>query len=424
MLVPLLVPSAPAPQIPPPGAVAADGQDGFQLAYDALVDALVPEQPLGADAALPVPDPTDFPALDPTQRLPFDDSDGAAEMPAPERVTVANVTPVPADILPKAALPDRSADDPRMPMKMTQHLLVQMMFDRPVAAATQQVDGRTLPVSPSGSLAGLQQGLLTDKTARGGVHDEAAGNAPQPGATAKAATPPVPAIPSVAVPAALAAPSIALPTPAVPPEPDIPRSAPPVAVHDQPTQPLPVVAGMQRPEPAVAAVKPPAPKVGLAMGADPSDTPFGLSTDTASVVGAAKTGDLHGAPTVARHVAQQIAVTVTQTAGQPTEIALNPEELGRVRMSMSTSDGTLMLHITADRPETTDLLRRHIDTLAQEFRSLGYNDITFDFGDGRKPGQDGRDADPLTEHPDNMSGTVEPEPTATRRVTVGLDLRL
>ncbi|MCG3269120.1 flagellar hook-length control protein FliK [Yoonia sp. I 8.24] len=82
----------------------------------------------------------------------------------------------------------------------------------------------------------------------------------------------------------------------------------------------------------------------------------------------------------ARHVASQIAVAVTERAGRPTEISLNPEELGRVRMTMSVIDAAITLTVSAERQETTDLLRKHIETLSQEFRELGYNDISFSFG--------------------------------------------
>ncbi len=82
----------------------------------------------------------------------------------------------------------------------------------------------------------------------------------------------------------------------------------------------------------------------------------------------------------ARHVASQIAVAVTERAGRPTEISLNPEELGRVRMTMSVVDTAITLTVSAERQETTDLLRKHIETLSQEFQELGYNDISFSFG--------------------------------------------
>jgi hypothetical protein len=184
----------------------------------------------------------------------------------------------------------------------------------------------------------------------------------------------------------------------------------------------PVATAIKRPELVIPIVKGLEPKVDAASGGDESTLPFAPAGDTAS--GVAKTSEAQSAPGVVRHVAQQLAVTITQTTGQPTEIALNPEELGRVRMSMSLTDGTLMLHINAERPETADLLRRHIDTLAQEFRSLGYNDISFDFGDGRTQDEARHDAGPLTEHAEDATETQAPEQTGVRQPRGGLDLRL
>jgi len=126
----------------------------------------------------------------------------------------------------------------------------------------------------------------------------------------------------------------------------------------------------------------------------------------------------------ARHVANQIAVAVTGQPGRVTEIALNPEELGRVRMSMSASETTITLHLLAERPETTDLLRRHIDTLAQEFRDLGYNDISFSF-----QGEQETSADENTGNDDHDGLSADMDKADVTRpqkhvTSDGLDLRL
>lgn len=81
-----------------------------------------------------------------------------------------------------------------------------------------------------------------------------------------------------------------------------------------------------------------------------------------------------------RQIAQQMAVAVASHDGNTVEIALNPVELGRVRLQITAQDGAIVLHVLAERPDTADLLRRHIDALAQEFRTLGFQDLTFSFG--------------------------------------------
>lgn len=106
------------------------------------------------------------------------------------------------------------------------------------------------------------------------------------------------------------------------------------------------------------------------------------------------------------------------------EISLHPRELGRVHMALAVSEHGMTLTITADRPETLDLMRRHIDQLAQEFRQLGQNEVGFAFRQGdadRQPGQD-QDAvaGPLAGDAKEVAEPLHTGPV----VHTGLDLRL
>lgn len=126
----------------------------------------------------------------------------------------------------------------------------------------------------------------------------------------------------------------------------------------------------------------------------------------------------------ARHAAGQIAVAVANQQGRATEIALNPEELGRVRLSITAIDGAITLNVLTERPETNDLLRRHIDVLAQEFRDLGYDSIAFSFG---AEGQSGTDQDAPREN--DIQNAVPSEVTTSKALEdtgpkSGMDLRL
>lgn len=85
---------------------------------------------------------------------------------------------------------------------------------------------------------------------------------------------------------------------------------------------------------------------------------------------------------VARAAGNQLVEAVRHGPNGNTEVALNPEELGRVRLGMTSQDGALHVSIIAERPETQDMLRRHIGQLQTDFRALGYTDVTFDFGHG------------------------------------------
>jgi hypothetical protein len=94
-------------------------------------------------------------------------------------------------------------------------------------------------------------------------------------------------------------------------------------------------------------------------------------------------GDLHPA------AARQIAEAMQNNPSRPIDITLSPEELGRVRLSLSTGDGSITVHVLAERADTLELMRRNIDQLGQEFLSLGYTDISFSFGSQDQDTKDG-----------------------------------
>lgn len=89
-----------------------------------------------------------------------------------------------------------------------------------------------------------------------------------------------------------------------------------------------------------------------------------------------------GAPVPAAP-SQQIAtaVAIDRPDAAQIDVSLSPEELGQVRLRLNYSDLGLSVSITAERPETLDLLRRNIDSLARDFQELGYGDVNFSFGD-------------------------------------------
>ncbi|MFT6090264.1 flagellar hook-length control protein FliK [Sulfitobacter sp.] len=87
---------------------------------------------------------------------------------------------------------------------------------------------------------------------------------------------------------------------------------------------------------------------------------------------AAKTG-------IPQHIPRQLAEVIHTSGSKSVDVALNPEELGRVRLSISQAEGGLVVNVQAERPETLDMLRRNIDQLDQELKLLGYADPGFSF---------------------------------------------
>lgn len=101
----------------------------------------------------------------------------------------------------------------------------------------------------------------------------------------------------------------------------------------------------------------------------------------------------------------------------PVELTLDPEELGRVRMTLSGTDMSMTVTLVTERAETSDLMRRHIEVLAQEFRQLGYRDVSFNFA-GRDP--DGQAEGGRTAHP---SGKADEPPETPAETAVAPYLR-
>jgi len=128
-------------------------------------------------------------------------------------------------------------------------------------------------------------------------------------------------------------------------------------------------------------------------------------------------------------VIQMIADAARVLHDKPVEITLSPEELGKVRLTMLPSDTAMTVHVSVERPETLELLRRNIELLASELRDLGFEDISFDFANQNDTGA-GREDDPSkgnTEGP-NMPIVAEDPSKQPQRIYlgegVGIDIRL
>ena len=122
---------------------------------------------------------------------------------------------------------------------------------------------------------------------------------------------------------------------------------------------------------------------------------FGLSTN-ASVNSSS--------PLTAQHAAQQIVRVAQSQPGGPVELALNPEELGRVKLTFASHENTLVVTIVGERVDTIDLMRRHIDSLNQEFKNIGYSNVSFNFEHGDGEGFQGGDANGGTNQPVDSAG--------------------
>ena len=129
---------------------------------------------------------------------------------------------------------------------------------------------------------------------------------------------------------------------------------------------------------------------------------------------------------IAGQVAAQMAVAVSQNRSGTTQITLSPEELGKVRMVMSVQDAAITMTVHAERIEVGDLLRRHIDTLADEFREMGFADVTFSFAEDGEPTSQEGEQDMMFRHvpADDIEVTEAPADGSMIAGVAGLDVRI
>jgi flagellar hook-length control protein FliK len=150
---------------------------------------------------------------------------------------------------------------------------------------------------------------------------------------------------------------------------------------------------------------------------DLSALPLAQSVVTAGTVAMTPSSSLPDPKAVASQLADALVAARPNGA---IEIALDPVELGRVRMILSPDGNAMAVVLSAERPETLDLLRRAIESLANDLRELGYGTLSFRFD------QSGNRSDRPADHEQaDRDAAAEPEikrlrPTQSIR-TVGFE---
>lgn len=120
-------------------------------------------------------------------------------------------------------------------------------------------------------------------------------------------------------------------------------------------------------------------------------------------------------PQIAPHLADLASARSDQI-----EVTLSPDELGRVRLAATQTEHGVVLLVHAERPETLELMRRHISDLLNGLKDMGFADISYSDQQREQHVPEG-DADAEDRHP------TEAEKTQKSGQTIpmgGLDLRL
>lgn len=126
-------------------------------------------------------------------------------------------------------------------------------------------------------------------------------------------------------------------------------------------------------------------------------------------------------------VAPMLVETARAVPDAPVTLTLTPEDLGSLKFEMQSRGDTIHVALTVERPETLDMLRRHVDQLTGEFRQAGFAGASFSFSGGWGSGGAGGGQEraagagyvPRAEETDER-----PLPRPGKPVRGGLDLRL
>ncbi|WP_194287139.1 flagellar hook-length control protein FliK [Tritonibacter aquimaris] len=136
-------------------------------------------------------------------------------------------------------------------------------------------------------------------------------------------------------------------------------------------------------------------------------------------------------PDTAQRIAVQLTAAFASKGERKVDVMLNPKELGRVNMQLATSDTGVKVIINAERSDTIDLMRRHAGELEKEFKSMGFETISFEFSSGDRQHQSQQSSEPAVknatnanvESGDELPVSTQPMQTLSLGET-GLDMRV
>ncbi|WP_198666109.1 flagellar hook-length control protein FliK [Tropicimonas sp. IMCC34043] len=167
------------------------------------------------------------------------------------------------------------------------------------------------------------------------------------------------------------------------------------------------------------------PEVSLDEGADPgrfvSASARGEAPTFAGTSERAQAASIHA---TLRGLPETIAQALRVSPNGSIDLQLTPEDLGRLRISFTPTETGLQVHVHADRPETSQLIRQNLDMLAQDLRAIGYAEVSLNMDTGHAgnawAGSAGGRFEASTANDD---GAAIPPSSARPAPDGGLDLR-
>ena len=156
----------------------------------------------------------------------------------------------------------------------------------------------------------------------------------------------------------------------------------------------------------------------------PDEVQFGIKIERQSVELTNISRNTPQAAPVASQITAQLPQLLTKAEKQTVELRLDPPELGRVTIHLTTNDQQITAQVVAERVDTIDLMRRHAELLTATLARAGFSEANLSFQQGH--GQNGKAE---FEQFQNLTELIESEVSTTQAPTLSgqdgrLDIRL
>jgi len=152
----------------------------------------------------------------------------------------------------------------------------------------------------------------------------------------------------------------------------------------------------------------------------PSELQFSLKVEMQPIAQGHPVRTAHTPAPVANQIAEQLPHLITKAEKQTVELRLDPPELGRVTIHLTTHDQQVTAHITADRTDTVDLMRRHAELLTATLARAGFSQADLSFQQGKNQSNQGG----FTAFQSTSGGFESDEPAPPAPAETGLNGRL
>jgi len=133
----------------------------------------------------------------------------------------------------------------------------------------------------------------------------------------------------------------------------------------------------------------------------------------------------HASPapaSVAKQISAQLPHLLSKAEKQTVELRLDPPELGRVTIHLTTHDQQVTAQVVAERVQTVDLMRQHADMLTATLARAGFSQADLSFQQGQDNSQKSKQFQTVEASPESDTAISLP-PTLTGQ-DGRLDIRL